>query len=50
MRLAAVVDIECIGVDEPAPGVVESAVPRQLLGAAMYAIGASSWFADWVAP
>ncbi len=33
------------------PAVVESAVPRQLLGAAMSAIGASpSWFGDWVAP
>jgi hypothetical protein len=47
---AADVTIECIGVDDPPPGVVERAVPRQLLGAAMYAIGASSWFADWVAP
>ena len=42
---AAEVTIECIGVDEPPPGVVPSAVPRQLLGAAMYAIGASTWFA-----
>jgi hypothetical protein len=47
---AANVTIECIGVDEPPSGVVPGAVPRQLLGAAMYAIGASSWFADWVAP
>ena len=40
-EVAADVTIECIGVDEPPPGVVERAVPRQLLVAAMYAIGAS---------
>ena len=50
VEVAAEVHIECIGVDEPPPGVVEGAVPRQLLGTAMYALGASSWFADWVAP
>ncbi len=47
---AADVTIECIGVDDAPPGLVPSAVPNQLLGAAMYAIGASTWFADWVAP
>ena len=47
---AADVTIECVGVDEPPPGVLPSAVPHQLFGAAMYAIGAASWFADWVAP
>lgn len=47
---AADLDIECLGVDEPPPPVRPEAVPNQLLGAAMYAIGASTWFADWVAP
>jgi hypothetical protein len=49
-EVAADVHIECIGVtDAPAP-IDPALVPDQLLGGAMYAIGASSWFADWVAP
>ncbi len=44
------VDIECIGVDDPPPPLVSGAVPDQLLVAALYAIGAASWFADWVSP
>lgn len=49
-EVAADVHIECLGVDEPPPGLAPSAVGDQLLGAAMYAIGAAGWFADWVAP
>jgi Protein of unknown function (DUF1214) len=49
-EIAAEVAIECIGATEP-PGPLDPAfVPDQLLGGAMYAIGASAWFADWVAP
>ena len=47
---AADLRIECVGTDDPPPPLAPSAVPDQLLGAAMYTIGASSWFADWVAP
>jgi hypothetical protein len=47
---AAIVTIECIGVSEPPPPLDPARVPSKLLGAAMYTIGASSWFADWVAP
>lgn len=47
---AAEVTIECVGVDEPPPPLEIGSAPHNLLGAAMYAIGASSWFADWVAP
>ncbi len=49
-EVAADLRIECIGVDDPPSPIVPEAVPDQLLGAAMYAIGASAWFADWVAP
>ena len=50
LEVAADLRIECIGVTD-APGPLEPAlVPDQLLGGAMYAIGASAWFADWVAP
>ena len=50
LEVAANLRIECVGVTD-APGPLEPAlVPDQLLGAAMYAIGASAWFADWVAP
>ena len=49
-EVAADLRIECAGVTD-APGPLDPThVPDQLLGAAMYAIGASSWFADWVAP
>jgi hypothetical protein len=47
---AADLAIECLGVSESPPELDPARVPQQLLGAAMYAIGASSWFADWVAP
>jgi hypothetical protein len=47
---AADLRIECVGTDDPPAPLQPSAVPDQLLGAAMYTIGASSWFADWVAP
>ncbi len=44
------IEIRCVGVDEPPPPLVPGAVPDQLLFTALYAIGASSWFADWVSP
>jgi hypothetical protein len=44
------VEIECIGVDEPPAPLVAASVPGQLLMTALYTIGASSWFADWVSP
>lgn len=49
-EVAADLEIECVGVDEPPPPLDPAPVPDRLLGAAMYAIGASAWFADWVAP
>jgi len=49
-EVPAALEIECLGVDDPPPMLEPRAVPNQLLGGAMYAIGASSWFADWVAP
>lgn len=49
-EVAASLEIECLGVDDPPSPLTPSAVPHQLLGGAMYAIGASAWFADWVAP
>ncbi len=49
-EVAADLRVECVGVTEAPTQLVPSAVPDQLLGAAMYAIGASAWFADWVAP
>jgi len=49
-EVAARLRIECIGVSEAPAPLDPASVPDQLLGAAMYAIGASSWFADWVAP
>lgn len=42
--------IECLAPPLPAPRLDPAGVREQLLGGAMYAIGASSWFADWVAP
>jgi hypothetical protein len=47
---AAHVEIECIGEHGPTPGVDPRRIPDQLLGGAMYAIGAATWFAEWVAP
>lgn len=47
---AADISIECIGVTEDPPTLSAASVANNLLGAAMYSIGASSWFADWVAP
>lgn len=44
------VEIDCLGVDELPPPLVPEAVPDLLLGSALYTIGASSWFADWVSP
>lgn len=44
------VQIECVGVDDPPPPLVATSVPDQLLMTALYTIGASSWFADWVSP
>ncbi|UCE86660.1 MAG: DUF1214 domain-containing protein [Deltaproteobacteria bacterium] len=40
--------IECLETDAPPPPLDPARVPGQLLGSAMYAIGAASWFADWV--
>lgn len=44
------VDIRCVGVEEPPPPLSPVKVPELLLATALYAIGASSWFADWVRP
>ena len=49
-EVAADLTIECLGGPLPPPRLDPEGVRNQLLGAAMYAIGASSWFADWVAP
>jgi hypothetical protein len=49
-EVAADLTIECLADPPPPPRLDPDAVRNQLLGAAMYAIGASSWFADWVAP
>ncbi len=49
-EIAADLRVECIGVTEAPRPLQPALVPDQLLGAAMYAIGASAWFADWVAP
>lgn len=39
-----------LSVDLEAVARLPHAVRNQLLGAAMYSIGAASWFADWVSP
>lgn len=49
-EVAASVTVECIGVDERPPALAPESIGRQLLGAVMHTIGASSWFADWVQP
>jgi hypothetical protein len=49
-EVAADLTIECLAEPLPPPRLDPGAVRNQLLGAAMYAIGASVWFADWVAP
>ena len=49
-EVAADVRIECLAPPPAPPRLDPAAVRNQLLGAAMYTIGASSWFADWVAP
>ena len=42
-------EIECLDADAAAPAPLDpKRVPGQLAGAAMYCIGASQWFADWV--
>jgi hypothetical protein len=42
-------EITCLDADKPAPApLAPERVPGQLMGAAMYTIGASQWFADWV--
>jgi hypothetical protein len=46
---AVEIEIECLDADGEPPAPLDPArVPGQLMGAAMYAIGASQWFADWV--
>jgi hypothetical protein len=45
---AAVVDIECLAAEGPPPPLDSRRFAGQLLGAAMYAEGTASWFADWV--
>jgi hypothetical protein len=40
--------IECLDTDGLPPPLDPARVPGQLIGAAMYAMGAASWFADWV--
>ena len=42
------VDITCLDADGPPPPLDPANVRNQLLGSAMYAIGCSQWFADWV--
>ena len=49
-EVAADLRIECLAPTPPPPRLAPDAVRNLLLGGAMYAIGASSWFADWVAP
>jgi len=49
-EVAADLSIECLAPAPPPPRLAPDAVRNQLLGGAMYAIGAASWFADWVAP
>jgi hypothetical protein len=43
------VEIECLDSEGPPPPLDPARVPAQLGGAAMYALGAATWFADWVA-
>jgi hypothetical protein len=49
-EVAADLRIECLAPAPPPPRLDPDAVRNLLLGGAMYAIGASTWFADWVAP
>jgi len=42
------IEIECLDADGPMPPLDPARVPGQLMGAAMYTIGCSQWFADWV--
>lgn len=44
----AQVDIECLDADGTPPPLDPATVGDQLLGAAMYAIGCSQWFGNWV--
>jgi len=41
-------DIECLESEGPPPPLDPARVPGMLMGGALYAIGASVWFADWV--
>ncbi len=49
-EVAADLSIECLTSPPPPPRLDPDGVRDLLLGGAMYAIGASAWFADWVAP
>jgi hypothetical protein len=42
------VEIECLDAEGPPEPLDPATVPGLLMGSAMYAIGASQWFADWV--
>jgi len=41
-------EIECLESEGPPPPLDPARVPGMLMGGALYAIGASVWFADWV--
>lgn len=41
-------EIECLAAQGPPPPLDPGRVGAQLMGGALYAIGASQWFADWV--
>jgi len=41
-------EIECLESEGPPPPLEPERVPGMLMGGALYAIGASVWFADWV--
>ena len=43
------VEIECLDAEGPPAPLDPARLPGQLMGAAMYTIGAAQWFADWVA-
>lgn len=43
-----VVEIECLDTEGPPPPLDPARVQAGLMGGAMYAIGCSQWFADWV--
>ena len=43
------VEIECLDAEGPPAPLDPARLPGQLMGAAMYTIGAAQWFADWLA-